>query len=148
MASNDPTESETMQDRADSPSENGEEQPREDAAETGASGDGTASSPRQAEHQMPDPSSLVAMAAMHIPTTDLIHVLVSVFDAHAWRSMGFVADHTGEVHKDLPAAQLSIDCLAFLLGKIEGSLEEAERRDVQRRLMDLRMNYVSKMREG
>ncbi len=97
---------------------------------------------------MPDPSSLVAMVAMHMRTEELIHVLLTVFDAHAWRSMGLVADHTGEVHKDMPSAQISIDCLAFLIGRIETTLGEAEKRDIQRRLMDLRMNYVAKMREG
>jgi hypothetical protein len=148
MQSNDPAESETVHDPVSSPPDNREEPSHESAAETGISGDGTADKPGQTEHQMPDASSLVAMAAMHMETTELIQVLVTVFDAHAWRSMGLVADHTGDVRKDMPSAQVSIDCLAFLLGKIEGSLEEAERRDVQRRLMDLRMNYVSKMREG
>ena len=97
---------------------------------------------------LPNASSLVAMAAMHMETTELIHVLISVFHAHAWRSMGLVADHSGEVRKDMASAQTAIDCLAFMLGKIEGTLEESEKRDVQRRLMDLRMNYVAKMREG
>src|SRR4051794_3200153 len=69
----------------------------------------------QQDHQFPDPSSLVAMAGMHLPTEQLIRVLLTVFDAHAWRSMGLVADHTGEVNLDLPSAQTSIDCLAFLL---------------------------------
>ena len=102
----------------------------------------------QAGSQFPDASSLVAMAAMHLPTSDLLRVLVSVFDSKAWQSMGLVADHTGEVVTDLPQAQLAIDCVVFLLGKVESSLGEAERRDIQRRVMDLRMNYVAKTREG
>jgi hypothetical protein len=118
-----------------------------DPTDASATGGGPEDATPSSEAQMPDPSALVAMAAMHMPTTDLIHVLISVFDAHAWRSMGLVADHSGEVRKDLPSAQVSIDCLAFLLGKVESSLDDAEKRDVQRRLMDLRMNYVAKMRE-
>ncbi len=106
------------------------------------------SSMGESDDQMPDPSSLLAMAGIHMETPELIHVLISVFHAHAWRSMGLVADHSGEVKKDMAAAQTAIDCFAFLLGKIEGSLEEGAKRDVQRRLMDLRMNYVAKMREG
>jgi len=102
----------------------------------------------QQDHQFPDPSSLVAMAGMHLPTEQLIRVLLTVFDAHAWRSMGLVADHTGEVNLDLPTAQTSIDCLAFLLGKVESTLDATEKRDIQRRLMDLRMNFVSKSREA
>jgi hypothetical protein len=98
--------------------------------------------------QMPDPVTLMAMAAMHVPTQDLVQTLITVFDAHAWRAMGLVTDHTGEVKKDLPSAQLAIDCLAFLLGKIEPTLNETEKRDMQRRLMDLRTNYLAKMRES
>jgi len=100
------------------------------------------------DHQFPDPSSLVAMAGMHLPTSQLIRVLLTVFDAHAWRSMGLVADHSGEVNLDLPAAQTSIDCLAFLLGKVETSLDPTVKRDIQRRLMDLRLNFVSKSKEA
>ena len=114
--------------------------PMDDAEAEGETG--------QQDHQFPDPSSLVAMAGMHMPTAHLIRVLVTVFDAHAWRSMGLVADHSGEVHLDLPSAQTSIDCLAFLLGKIESYLEATEKRDIQRRLMDLRMNFVSKSKEA
>ena len=96
----------------------------------------------------PDPSSLIAMAGMHMETARLLRVLVSVFDAHAWRSMGLVADYSGEVRKDMPSAQLAIDCMSFLLGKCEPTTEEGEKRDLQRRLTDLRMNYVAKLRDG
>ena len=119
----------------------------EDVAEPDNAVDETAESREQPGSGMPDASSLVAMAAMHMETSALIHVLVSVFDSHAWRSMGLVATYDGEVKKDMPSAQIAIDCLAFLLGKIEVSLGDSEKRDVQRRLMDLRMNYVAKMRE-
>lgn len=102
----------------------------------------------RSDSQLPDASSLLAMAAMHMETNALIDVLISVFHAHAWRSMGLVTDQSGEVRKDMASAQTAIDCLAFLLSKIESTLEDTEKRDVQRRLMDLRMNYVAKMREG
>jgi hypothetical protein len=119
-------------------------EPEEPSADSGQPEDSAA----QPGERMPDASTLVAMAAMHMGTTDLLHVLLTVFDAHAWRSMGLVADHTGEARKDMPAAQTAIDCLAFVLSKVESTLDEGEKRDVNRRLMDLRMNYVAKLREG
>jgi len=119
-----------------------------ETVDTSSAGDEPGATADQPDDRMPDASSLVAMAAMHMETPALLHVLISVFHAHAWRSMGLVADHSGEVRKDMASAQTAIDCFAFLLGKVEGSLEEGEKRDVQRRLMDLRMNYVAKMREG
>jgi hypothetical protein len=127
--------------------------PSEPAGQTKANDSGvdageSADEPNSFENRMPDPSSLVAMAAMHLSTEALLPVLLAVFDHHAWRSIGLVADHTGEAKKDLPSAQLAIDCYAFMLGKVEGKLDESEKRDAQRRLMDLRMNYVAKTREG
>jgi len=147
MHPNDDAETESTQESGSSPAEGSETAPSVGTESPGAEGQSEASD-QPNDHRMPDPSALVAMAAMHLPTLDLINVLVSVFDAHAWRSMGLVADHTGEVRKDLPSAQISIDCLGFLIGKIETTLEEGEKRDIQRRLMDLRMNYVAKVREG
>ncbi|HLJ55092.1 MAG TPA: DUF1844 domain-containing protein [Chthonomonadaceae bacterium] len=118
------------------------------SGDAGVGRDEPAESADSFENRMPDPSSLVAMAAMHLSTSALLPVLLAVFDHHAWRSIGLLADHTGEAKKDLPSAQLAIDCYAFVLSKIEASLDEPERRDAQRRLTDLRMNYVAKTREG
>ena len=101
------------------------------------------------EANLPDASLYLSMAAMHIGTADLVKSLLPIFDAHAWQNMGLIANPiTHEANKDLPAAQLAIDTVQFLMGKAEGSLSDTERRDLQRRLNDLRMNYLAKMREG
>ena len=97
----------------------------------------------------PDPAMLLSLGAMQMETRDLVSTLTVVFDGHAWRALGFHAHPvTGETQTDLPAAQLAIDCVQFLLGKMEGTLSEPERREVQRRLSDLRMNYLTKLRES
>ena len=96
-----------------------------------------------------DPIMLLSLAAMQLDARAFAQSLLGVFDAYAWQAMGFVANPaTGETQKDLPSAQLAIDCLQFLLGKVEADLSEMERREVQRRLNDLRMNYVAKLRES
>ncbi|HLV79784.1 MAG TPA: DUF1844 domain-containing protein [Chthonomonadaceae bacterium] len=106
--------------------------------------------PQAPQEDLPalDPVMLLSLAAMQLDAPTFAHALLGVFDAYAWQAMGFVADAaTGETHKDLPTAQLAIDCLQFLLGKVEAGLSEPERREVQRRLNDLRMNYLAKLRE-
>lgn len=96
----------------------------------------------------PDPAVLFSYVAMQMDTSALVQALTAVFDGHAWRSLGLIADpRTGTTQKDLPSAQLAIDVVQFCLSKVEGSLSEAERRDANRRLNDLRMNYLAKMRE-
>ena len=141
------TQSEAMPESAPIAPEGGSEPAGAEAVEGSIDTGDSENSSDRSDDRMPDASSLIAMAGMHMETQALIQVLLSVFHAHAWRSMGLVADYNGEVRKDMPSAQTAIDCLAFLLGKVEGTLEDAEKRDVQRRLMDLRMNYVAKMRE-
>ncbi len=100
------------------------------------------------EHALPDPALLLSMAALHLETRDLVTALLAVFDGHAWRSLGLIASHaTGEVKKDLPSAQQAIDCVQFLLSKVESNLSPTDRHDIHRRLSDLRMNYLSKLNE-
>jgi hypothetical protein len=98
--------------------------------------------------QMPDPAYLLSYVALQMETKDLVAALSTIFDGHAWRALGLVADpRTGAVQQDLPTAQLAIDCVQFLLGKVESDMTEPERRDAQRRLNDLRVNYLGKVRE-
>lgn len=100
------------------------------------------------ESFLPDPATLVVLGAMQMDIRSLVETLLAVFDGHAWRALGLLANpQTGEVQTDLPSAQLAIDCVQFLLSKIENSLPYAERREAQRRLTDLRMNYLAKRNE-
>ncbi len=97
---------------------------------------------------LPDPGFLLNMAAVQMDASALSKALIPIFDQYAWSSMGFVADPvSGEIKVDLPAAQLSIDAVNLFLTRIQGSLPDLERRDLQRRLSDLRMNYLAKVKE-
>ncbi len=132
-------------DTADSPAE-----PAAHVADTGASPPAESREDQeQDQRSLPDPTLLLSIASMQLDVTTLAQALLPVFDGQAWRAMGFVADpRTGEATRDLPSAQLAIDCVQFLLGKVEQKLEDGERREIHRRLNDLRMNYLSKLREG
>jgi hypothetical protein len=130
---------------AGKPSQN--DSPSSEEPPSAADQDAAAESP--VEGFMPDPATLLMFAAMQMDTRRLAAALLGIFDGHAWRAMGMVANpQTGEIERDMPSAQLAIDCVQFLLSKIESSLAEAERREVQRRLTDLRMNYLAKLRES
>ena len=64
----------------------------------------------------------------------------------AWQKMGLIADpSTGKLAKDLDQARFSIDCTAAIIGVIEqnpSSVPAELRRDLQRVLNDLRLNFV------
>ena len=109
----------------------------------------TEEAPDNQGYALPDPNMLLSMAAMQMDAPSLANALLPMFDAMAWRALGLIADpKTGEPQKDLPAAQLAIDCVHFFLSKVESGLSDTERRDAQRRLTDLRMNYLAKVRES
>ena len=102
-----------------------------------------------AGNAMPDPAALLSYVTMQMDVKTLTSALLGIFAGQAWRAMGLVADPvTGQTEKNMPDAQIAIDCVQFLLGKVENDLAEPERREVQRRLNDMRMNYVMKLREG
>ncbi len=99
--------------------------------------------------EMPDPAALLPYVAMQMDVRGLAGTMLGVFDAQAWRALGLVANPvTGQTEKNLPDAQLAIDCVQFLLGKMESALDDTSRREMHRRLNDLRMNYLAKVREG
>ena len=64
----------------------------------------------------------------------------------AWQKMGLIADpSTGKTAKDLEQARFSIDCTAAIIGVIEqnpSSVPAELRRDLQRVLNDLRLNFI------
>lgn len=98
---------------------------------------------------LPDPAFLLSMVVLRMSPVVLARTLLAVFDAKAWQAMGLTADPmTQEVVKDLPAAQLSIDSVQFFLDKVEQTFTQEERSDARRRLNDLRINYLNKVRES
>ena len=101
------------------------------------------------DYSLPDPSFLLSMAAMQMDARSMAVSLLPLFDGLARRALGLIAEpNSGETRTDLPTAQLAIDCVQFFLGKLESSLPEPERREMQRRLNDLRMNYLARLREA
>ena len=96
---------------------------------------------------LPDPAMLIAMAAMQTSPQELMGLLAPAFDSQARRGLGLIADpQTGELSQDLDTAKAAIDAVQFCLGKAESTLEAAEYREMMRRLNDLRLTYVAKLK--
>lgn len=74
---------------------------------------------------------------------DRLFMCIDVLQQGAWISMGLVADPaTGQIEKDMAGAKTAIDCVAFLVEKVEGDLDESIRRELRRIVSDLRINFV------
>ncbi len=99
------------------------------------------------EADVPNAAMLFSFAAMQMELPDLLLSLTAVVDGHAWRALGMIAHPmTGVIEQDLPAAQTAIDTFQFLIGKVESRVPDAERREMHRRLNDLRVNYLARLK--
>ncbi len=125
-----------------------EHSPSAPSTETTSSGDSVDGEDEDTETDpfgMPDPAILVAMAGMQTTTPQFLTLLLPAIDSQARRALGLLADNrTGELNVDLSAAQVAIDTIQFLLGKLEAGLSVENHREMQRRLNDLRLNFVAK----
>ncbi|HLI49346.1 MAG TPA: DUF1844 domain-containing protein [Chthonomonas sp.] len=120
-----------------------EEEPS--SAEASSSQPTNDTSASKSEEGMPSPEVLLPLVALQMEVKQLALALVGVFDAHAWRALGLHANpKTGQIEENLPAAQLAIDCMQFLVSKMESDLPEPELRELRRRLTDLRLNYAAR----
>ena len=109
--------------------------------------DAAAETPSDAGMPDVDPAFFLSYAAMQMDTRALAEALLAIMDSHAWRGLGLLSDaRVGQTQQDLPSAQVAIDCFRALLDKIGPGMEPDEMREAQRRLTDLQMNYLSRMK--
>lgn len=106
----------------------------------------------ESEEQSPDygaadldsrEEDLTGMPAMDMGVTAILVTTLNMLDARAWASLGLVPDPmTGKIEKDLPEARRAIDALADVMKHLESHATDAEKREMQGNLSNLRINYV------
>ncbi len=78
-----------------------------------------------------------------IDTTSLLQWCLSVLAANAWQTMGLIANPaTKKVERNLDDARLAIDAVSALADQLRPRLPDAERRQLETLLTDLRLNFV------
>jgi hypothetical protein len=101
-----------------------------------------------AEPEAPAPAAQEGPAAAERPTAPpdvpaLVATCFSLLAGRGWAAMGLVADPaTGKVERNLDDAQLAIDAAGALAEVLRPRVSEAERREIERVLADLRINFV------
>ncbi|GIV21527.1 MAG: hypothetical protein KatS3mg023_3278 [Armatimonadota bacterium] len=74
--------------------------------------------------------------------------MIEEMQAQAWVKLGLWKDPvSGELHTDLPQAKIAIDCVAALAEVLQPHLADSQRRDLERLLTDLRLNFVQRTAE-
>ncbi|NOZ56658.1 MAG: DUF1844 domain-containing protein [Calditrichaeota bacterium] len=72
--------------------------------------------------------------------------LVTMFETAAWQHMGKIQNPlTGKIEKDLEQARFSIDVLDMLLARTQGNLSDEERRYLEDRIRNLKLNFVDEV---
>lgn len=75
-------------------------------------------------------------------------VMIEQISSVAWQKLGLQPDMiTGTIHKDVAEAKVAIDLVAHLSSQVEPKLDEEDRREMQKLVSNLRLNYVDKSRE-
>jgi hypothetical protein len=83
-----------------------------------------------------------------ITTPGILQMTFSLLSERAWIDMGLVADPgTGEVTRRIDEAKLAIDVVGDLARHMEPHATPDQRREIQRVVMDLRLNFV-RQRDG
>jgi hypothetical protein len=79
----------------------------------------------------------------HLNATDRILMCVNWLHEGAWVALGLVHDPaTEKIEQDLEGAKRLIDSIAYLVSKVDASLDEPTQRELRNLVRDLQLNFV------
>jgi len=80
-----------------------------------------------------------------IQVKDYVYLTLLSFEAKAWAYLDFVVHPETQTHKkDINEAKLAIDAMDVLYKTVEEQLSPEQKKDLQTRLTNLRLNFVKK----
>ncbi len=90
------------------------------------------------DHEQPS-----AMDITSLDTYVLLTLFINILASQAWQHMGLrVKPGADTIEQDLERARTAIDCIAFLVEKLAGHLQESEAKGLRTLLADLQINFV------
>lgn len=73
----------------------------------------------------------------------LLVLFLNILSTQAWQHLGLrVKSGTNKIEKDLERAKTAIDCIAFLIKKLENHIPQNEIKQLKNVLTDLQINFV------
>lgn len=76
---------------------------------------------------------------------EIAYMTIISLESKAWAYLDLIAHpETQQHHKDLAEAKIAIDCMDALYKTIETGLDPDEKKDIQVRLTNLRLNFAQK----
>lgn len=78
-----------------------------------------------------------------LDTYALLRLFVSLLSVQAWQHLGLRAKTgTDKIEKDFDRARAAIDCIVFLVDKLEPHVTDGEKNEMRRLLVDLQINFA------
>uniref|UniRef100_A0A7C4XBE0 DUF1844 domain-containing protein n=1 Tax=candidate division WOR-3 bacterium TaxID=2052148 RepID=A0A7C4XBE0_UNCW3 len=78
-----------------------------------------------------------------VPVKEILLMTILSLEGKAWAYLGLISHpETQKPKKDLNEAKLAIDSIDAIFKLIESSLSPEEKKDIQVRLTNLRLNFV------
>ena len=100
--------------------------------------------PQDQQSEQPDETAQVPLRA-----PDLVRWCISLLATSAWQAMGLIADPSSQrVERNFDDARLAIDAVSALVDHLRLRLDDAERREFENLLANLRLNFVEQQSKG
>ena len=82
-------------------------------------------------------------AAEEVDVYSTLGFVITLLHEQAWHLLGLVPHPiTKQYHRDLEQAKVAIDCVAFLMGHLEGKLADDDLRKLRSMVADLQLNFA------
>lgn len=83
-----------------------------------------------------------------LDTYTLMRAFIGLLANQAWQDIGLVMNpQTQKIEKNIERAKTAIDCIAFLIEKLEPQLQNEEKEKLRSLLTDLQLNFVQQQKE-
>lgn len=84
-----------------------------------------------------------------LDTYTLLGLFINLLSVQAWRDIGLRMDpKTNEIKLDFERASVAIDCIRYLLNKLEPKLNQDELFRLKNLLTDLQLNFVQQSKQN
>jgi len=77
----------------------------------------------------------------------LLRLVINLLSAKAWQYIGLrIKPGTDKIEQNFEKAKLSIDCIVFLIEKLEGQISDDEKGKLRSIITDLQINFVNQFK--
>lgn len=90
------------------------------------------------EDKAPEPLDVTSLDVYR-----LLELFIGVLSEQAWQYIGLrVKPASQKVEKDMPRAKVAIDCISYMIERLELQVSDAEKNRLRALLADLQINFV------